>query len=158
MPTNLRIPACLGPFNCQSFGFLADPASPMMDVRTSWRSLLHSSIGGSLQKSCFGLLRLDVRLLDKNYGLGTRNLESSPAAHVSTSQHVVDSDHIIAGLLKASPIHLVCALRWLCFPGSLKPAHVIFSPFTTMRTAVSSFLNFFFLVKEISFVHSHYPS
>src|SRR6476659_4676139 len=126
MPTNLRIPACLGPFNCQSFGFLADPASPMMDVRTSWRSLLHSSIGGSLQKSCFGLLRLDVRLLDKNYGLGTRNLESSPATYVSTCQHIVDPDKIIAGFLKASAIHLVCASRWLRFLGPLEPAHVIF--------------------------------
>src|SRR5215467_12469627 len=86
--------------------FLTNRAAPMMDAGTSWRSVLHKLPGTFSAK---GVLWIEGVRLDKNYRLRTRNLKSFPATHVSTSEHVVDSDQVIPGLLKASAIHLVCA-------------------------------------------------
>ena len=126
----------------------------MMNAGTSWRSVLHKLRGTF---SARGVLWTLV-WLDKNYGLRSGDLESLPATHVTTREHVVDPHQVIAGFLKASAIHLVGAFRRGCFPGSLEPAYVVFGTFTAVRAAIRGLFNFLFFVKEISFVHKQFHS
>lgn len=97
-----------------------------------------------------------IMRLDEDDRLRTRNLKSTSAAHVPACQHIIDSHHVIPRLLKAGPIHLICALGRLRFLGPFKPAHIVFTTFSTVRTAISRLLYFFFLVKKVSFVHNHH--
>jgi hypothetical protein len=109
----------------------------------------------TLQELFFESGRLrSVSSSDKNDRLGTWDFESPSTTDVSTGQHVIDSYHVIAGFLKAGSIHFVGAPWCLCFLCAFQPANIIFRTLSAVRTAETGFLNFFFLIKKITLVHT----
>src|SRR6185503_4441507 len=91
--------------------------------------------------------------LDEDYGLGAWDLKPFSTTHVSTGEHVVDTNEVVSGFLKTRTVLLVRAFRRLWLPGSLQPANIVFGPFAAVRTTVRSLLYFFLLVEEIAFIH-----
>src|SRR5688572_10604809 len=93
------------------------------------------------------------RSLDENDCLRAWNVETATATHIPAGQHVVYPDEIVARLLKPRPVLLVRAFRGLGFLCPLQPPNVVLGTLATVGTTVRRFLNLFFLIKEIAFVH-----
>jgi len=96
-----------------------------------------------------------MRRLKKDYRLRAGDVKALAATHVLAHQHVVDAHEIVARLLKAHPVLLVCAAREIAFLGALQPTHLVIGPLTAMRTTIGRSLNFLYFVKEIAFVHKN---
>jgi hypothetical protein len=88
---------------------------------------------------------------NENYRLRTGNIKA--AATAFTREHIVDAHHVVAGFLKPRAILFIGAARRLLFPGSLKPAHFIFSALATVRATEGRLFKLLLFVKEILFVH-----
>ena len=94
---------------------------------------------------------------DKDDRLRARDLKAPAAPCIPACQHIVDPDQVISRLLKTCSVLFICAARQLRFLRPLQPAHIVFGAFATVRTAIRRLFNFFFLVKEIAFVHDSAP-
>ena len=92
--------------------------------------------------------------LNEDYGLGAWYLKAATAASVSARKHIVDSNEVIARLLKSSLVLFVCSTRQLRFSRSLQPPDVVFGAFAAVRATVRRLFNFFLFVKEIALVHN----
>ena len=98
-------------------------------------------------------LRDDVcAISNKHDRLGHGNLEAPAAARAG--EHIIDADHVIAGLGKPGAVHFAGAARWGLLPGSFQPTNVIVGAFAAVRADKRSLLRFLLFVKKISLIHN----
>src|SRR5215468_8646904 len=89
---------------------------------TRWWSIQHTSprLKHCKNRACeFSRREETGGSLDKHHGLRTWNFKTAPAANISASQHVVDSNQVVTRLLEASAIHFVRPSGGLRFLSSL---------------------------------------
>ena len=102
----------------------------------------------------------EIRLIrgsNKDDRLRAWNLKAPPATIVSASQHIVDSDEVVARFFEASAVVFVRTAWRLRLSRAFQPANVVFSTLAAVRTAIRRLLYFFFLVEKIAFVHIAAP-
>ena len=92
-------------------------------------------------------------MLDKDDGLRRRDLKAFPAPHILACEHIVDANHVVAGLLKLGTLVFVDVAWGILFLGPLHPANLIIIPLAAMRAGKTRRLRLLLLVTNISFVH-----
>jgi hypothetical protein len=81
----------------------------------------------------------------------TRNLDPFPT--LRAAHNIVQSDHVVAGILEARTILFICARRQRGFPRAADPADLIFASLPAGRTTYRLRLRLRFLDEKLPFVH-----
>jgi hypothetical protein len=123
------------------------------------RKLQRMSEGRLMLRIDFGITHPAIRnhrsqsgRSDKHDGLRGRYVKASPAADILAHQHIVDTNHVIAGILKSGEIMLVKMSRRLALFGTRHPSNIVVVTFAAKRAAVIGGLGFLPFIKDIFFV------